>query len=67
VTAFSRHRLADELPDADVLILNRAYDEVTEHNRSAEYGPAAPNRVVARDFCRRGRFGTLAVYARCHR
>jgi hypothetical protein len=67
VTVFSRHRLADELPRADVLILNRAYDLVSERNASADYGPSAPNRVVARDFCRRGHFGTFLVYARCHR
>jgi hypothetical protein len=65
VTTSKPHRLAVELRHADVLILNRAYDVVTEDNRSRIYGPSAPNRAVAQDFCRRGRFGSFLVFARC--
>ena len=65
VTELRRHRLARELLNADVLILNRAYDHPTEPNRSRVLGTGAPNRVVDRAFCERGHFGTFLVYARC--
>jgi hypothetical protein len=64
VTERAPHRLVSELPRADVLILNRAYDAVTEANVSAQFGSPAPNRVVARSFCLRAKFGSFLVYAR---
>ena len=65
ITSIQPHRLAIELENADVLILNRAYDAVSEHNRSRIFGSPAPNQTVARDFCRRGRFGSFLVYTSC--
>lgn len=58
--------LANELERASVLILNAAYNDPLERNARAEaYGSNAPNRIVARDFCLRGTYGTFRVYARC--
>jgi hypothetical protein len=43
-------RLARDVASADWLILNRAWDEISEPNRSSEYGPDEPNNVVRTDF-----------------
>ena len=43
-------RLARDVASADWLILNRAWDDIFEPNRSSEYGPDEPNNVVRTDF-----------------
>ena len=43
-------RLARDVASADWLILNRAWDDIFEPNRSSEYGPDEPNNVVRADF-----------------
>lgn len=43
-------RLARNVARADWLILNRAWDVLYEPNRSAEFGPDEPNRVVRAEF-----------------
>jgi hypothetical protein len=67
VTELAPRSLASELGRADVLILNAAYDLWDEPNASSRYGSDAPNRVVARDFCLRNRYGTFRVYQRCRK
>lgn len=59
-------RLADEIGNASVLILDSLYDGNGEANAQAEaFGTAAPNRVVARRFCARATFDTFTVLQRC--
>jgi hypothetical protein len=65
VTVFPPHELSAELPQANVIILDRLYDTVTEPNSSRVFGSPAPNTVVRDDFCRRGRFGPFLVFLRC--
>jgi hypothetical protein len=43
-------RLAPDVARADWLILNRAWDVLSEPNPSAEFGPDEPNRVVRAEF-----------------
>ncbi len=43
--------LADELAAADVVILSSIRDDWNEPNDSREFGPDAPNEVLAREFC----------------
>ena len=43
-------RLAGDVARADWLVLNRAWDLLYEPNRSAEFGPDEPNRVVRAEF-----------------
>ena len=43
-------------------MLNRDHDP--DHPELDERGPAEPNRVVARDFCRLRRSGTFELFAR---
>jgi hypothetical protein len=43
-------RLGHDIARADWLVLNRAWDVLYEPNRSAEFGPDEPNRVVRADF-----------------
>jgi hypothetical protein len=43
-------RLARDVARADWLILNRTWDVIYEPNRSAEFGPDEPNRVVRAEF-----------------
>jgi len=64
--------LADEVADADVLILSSIRDDWNEPNDSDRFGPDEPNRVVQRDFCLvqsfgKGLFGRglYDVYTRC--
>ncbi len=66
--------LADELAVADVVILSTIRDDWNEPNDARKLGPSAPNQVLARHFCRAGRFGIspfdpdrglYEVYLRC--
>jgi hypothetical protein len=43
-------RLARDVASADWLVLNRARDLIWEPNRSSEFGPDEPNKVVQKDF-----------------
>jgi hypothetical protein len=55
------HRLATELPKADVLILDSSLD-----GSDRGQGSQAANNVVARQFCFAGRFGAMSVFRHCH-
>jgi hypothetical protein len=66
--------LADEVARADVVILSTIRDDWHEPNDSLLFGPAEPNRVLARDFCLVRRFGVdpfdparglYELYVRC--
>jgi hypothetical protein len=57
--------LAEQLRQADVLVLTTAYDLWFERNSSREYGSALPNRLVREQFCGRGTFGFYRVLERC--
>jgi hypothetical protein len=57
--------LASDLRHADLLILGGPWDSLHEPNASSHDGPPTADRVVARLFCRRGRFGSYDVLARC--
>jgi len=43
-------RLARDVAGADWLFLNRAWDFIVEPNRSGEFGPDEPNKIVRADF-----------------
>jgi hypothetical protein len=43
-------RLARDVASADWLVLNRAWDLIVEPNRSSEFGPDEPNKVVREGF-----------------
>jgi len=49
--------LADEIANADVVILSTIRDDWNEPNDSLLFGPSEPNEVLARDFCLIGSFG----------
>ena len=58
--------LADEVRDADFLILSSAWDNWDEPNDSRELGPDEPNEVVRDEFCLVDRFGPhYRLYERC--
>jgi hypothetical protein len=57
--------LASEVARADFLVLTSRYDSWDEPNASSAYGSAEPNRVVARDFCRRAKHGEYQLFRRC--
>lgn len=64
--------LADEVAKADWLILSHIWDGWSEPNSSVDYGSDAPNRMVARHFCRVADYGRpgaetpyFEVYRRC--
>ena len=57
--------LAGDLRHADTLLLGGPWDALHEPNASSHDGSPAANEVVARLFCRRGRFGTYELFARC--
>lgn len=68
--------LADEIAEADWLILSHVWDAWDEPNTSRDLGSNAPNEVVARDFCKFGTYSapadafgpsspTFVVYRRC--
>jgi peptidoglycan/LPS O-acetylase OafA/YrhL len=50
--------LADELRDADVVILSTLYDNWTEENTSRDFGSDEPNQVIADDYCLFRKYGT---------
>ena len=56
--------LADELRNADFLILNSAYDAFPDADPNTRHGSAAPNEVVARDFTPVTTSGTWTLYQR---
>ena len=57
--------LAEEIEDADVLILNGAFDLIDEPNTARRYGPDEPNRVVEARFCPVVSVGTYELLRRC--
>ncbi len=58
--------LAGEVAAADWLILSDTWSDWDEPNDSRVFGPDAPNRVVARDFCRVGAYDDFFyLYRRC--
>lgn len=59
--------LADELRDADWLILTTKWDDWNEPNESAKLGPSEPNEVVRDAFCLRFESGEYRLYERCDR
>jgi hypothetical protein len=65
-TANAEHsRLAADVQNADVAILNTLYDAWSERNSSMRFGSDAANEVIRRDFCVSGSFGTYRVLVRC--
>jgi hypothetical protein len=59
--------LADEVRQADWLILTTEWDNWNEPNESTVNGPAEPNEVVRDDFCLRLERGEYRLYERCDR
>jgi hypothetical protein len=57
--------LADELREADWLILTSEWDNWSEPNDSMDFGPSEPNEVVRDDFCLRLERGQYRLYERC--
>ena len=49
--------LADELREADVVILSTMYDNWNEPNTSMELGSDEPNEVLDEEFCLLDRYG----------
>jgi hypothetical protein len=50
--------LADEMRDADVVILSTLYDNWTEENTSRDFGSDEPNQVLDEDYCLYKAYGT---------
>lgn len=50
--------LADEIRNADVVVLSTVYDGWDEPNASREFGSNAPNQALAADFCLYDEYGT---------
>ena len=59
--------LADDLREADWLILASEWDNWDEPNDSEDYGPSEPNEVVRDLFCLRFERGQYRLYERCDR
>ena len=59
--------LADDLREADWLILTSEWDNWNEPNDSVKYGPSEPNEVVRDLFCVRLVRGQYRLYERCDR
>lgn len=57
-------RLASDLRGADWLVLNRAWDNWPEQNRSRENGPEEPLQVVRQDFALVEEFGSFQLLHR---
>jgi hypothetical protein len=64
--------LAEEVAEADVVILSSIRDDWDEPNASQDAGSDEPNQVLARDFCLEGSYGTglegrglYELYLRC--
>ncbi|HEX8076364.1 MAG TPA: hypothetical protein VF511_01005 [Chthoniobacterales bacterium] len=55
-------RLAADVASADWLVLDRRWDRWDEPNRSAEFGPDAPNEVVRERFELVGEFGSFLLF-----
>ncbi|HEX8897991.1 MAG TPA: hypothetical protein VF751_04785 [Chthoniobacterales bacterium] len=55
-------RLAADVESADWLVLNRRWDLWNEPNRSAEFGPDAPNEVVRQRFKLLGEYGSFLLF-----
>jgi peptidoglycan/LPS O-acetylase OafA/YrhL/4-amino-4-deoxy-L-arabinose transferase-like glycosyltransferase len=49
--------LADELREADVVILSTLYDNWSEENTSRDFGSNEPNEVIESDYCLFERYG----------
>ena len=57
-------RLSSHLEQADWLVLNRAWDDWPEPNRSRENGPDEPLRVVSNNFMLVEEFGSFELFRR---
>lgn len=64
--------LADELREADVVILSTVYDDWNEPNASREPGSDEPNQVIEEEFCLHDSYGSnggnrpvYELYVRC--
>jgi hypothetical protein len=57
-------RLSSDLRQADWLVLNRAWDDWPEQNRSRENGPDEPLRVVRDDFVLVEEYGSFELFRR---
>ena len=58
--------LADEVRDADFLVLSRVWDDWDEPNDSRVFGSNEPNEVVDEEFCLVGDYDALyELYRRC--
>ena len=57
-------RLSSDLEQADWIVLNRAWDDWPEQNRSRENGPEAPLRVVRNNFILVEEYGSFELFRR---
>ena len=57
-------RLSSDLEQADWLVLNRAWDDWPEQNRSRENGPEEPLRVVRDNFILVEEYGSFELFRR---
>jgi len=57
-------RLSSELEQADWIVLNRAWDDWPEENRSRENGPDAPLQVVRNNFILVDEYGSFELFRR---
>ena len=55
-------RLGHDVARADWLLLNRAWDVLYEPNRSAEFGPDEPNKVVRAEFDFWAEYGPYLIF-----
>ncbi|HEV2045818.1 MAG TPA: hypothetical protein VGQ95_04395 [Chthoniobacterales bacterium] len=55
-------RLARDVASADWLVLNRAWDLIFEPNRSSEFGPDEPNKVVRAEFDFWAEYGPYLIF-----
>jgi hypothetical protein len=55
-------RLSSDLEQSDWLVLNRAWDDWPEQNRSRENGPEEPLRVVRNDFTLVEEYGSFELF-----
>jgi hypothetical protein len=55
-------RLARDVASADWLVLNRAWDLIFEPNRSSEFGPDEPNKVVRAEFDLWTQYGPYLIF-----
>lgn len=57
--------LADDIREADVLVLSREFDNWDEPNASRDPGPTEPREVVDEEFCVRGTFEVYEIRTPC--